>query len=493
MDSSLTDTDDVSTGPEIVLRSPSASRRQTLFLGRRVYNASVMLAGDILALTLAFGISIGLYEGTLTSSTAVTMWKTHFLYVMGTWSLGAMAAGLLPSWGLGPIIELRRTVTILSVCFGSAALLTVLVLPGLPPFGVPLGAGIVSLGLVPFFRLQSKRLLIGSGNWGIPAAIYGHGPTGRRILGLLRAERGLGYNPVAAYDDVTRTWHVSTNGCRLNGGTDVQGTHAPVAIVAQPDIRADRVKPLLANLLVQYQTVLIISEPSDAPSLWARPCEVGGLLGIEIPCNLTRPIPRVLKRVADLVIVGAALPVWGPLFVVTAGLIWLEDRESPFFFHERIGKDDVPFQTWKFRTMVPNAEAVLREHLRQDPDLRAEWKAHFKLRDDPRLTTLGRWLRRFSVDEIPQLVNVLRGEMSLVGPRPLPRYHYADLPPSVRDLRARVRPGLTGLWQVSGRSASGTEGMEQWDPYYVRNWSLWIDVVVLVRTVRAVIQRTGAY
>jgi len=143
--------------------------------------------------------------------------------------------------------------------------------------------------------------------------------------------------------------------------------------------------------------------------------------------------------------------------------------------------------------MVPNAEAVLREHLRQDPDLRAEWKAHFKLRDDPRLTTLGRWLRRFSVDEIPQLVNVLRGEMSLVGPRPLPRYHYADLPPSVRDLRARVRPGLTGLWQVSGRSASGTEGMEQWDPYYVRNWSLWIDVVVLVRTVRAVIQRTGAY
>ncbi len=109
------------------------------------------------------------------------------------------------------------------------------------------------------------------------------------------------------------------------------------------------------------------------------------------------------------------------------------------------------------------------------------------------MTRVGRFLRKTSLDELPQLVNVLRGEMSLVGPRPLPDYHYRQLRPQIRTLRDRVRPGLTGLWQVSGRSEAGTSGMERWDAYYVRNWSVWLDIVILVRTVRVVIQAKGAY
>ena len=136
---------------------------------------------------------------------------------------------------------------------------------------------------------------------------------------------------------------------------------------------------------------------------------------------------------------------------------------------------------------------MLQQKLAADPKLRAEWEQNFKLRQDPRITRIGRFLRKTSLDELPQLVNVLRGEMALVGPRPLPAYHQRELPLSVQRLRHEVHPDMTGLWQVSGRSDAGNEGMIQLDPYYVRNWSVWLDLVILLRTFRAVVRSAGAY
>ena len=133
------------------------------------------------------------------------------------------------------------------------------------------------------------------------------------------------------------------------------------------------------------------------------------------------------------------------------------------------------------------------ERLRGDTALRDEWNAGFKLRDDPRVTRIGRVLRRWSLDELPQLWNVLRGEMSLVGPRPLPAYHHERLSPEARRLREVAPPGITGLWQVSGRSDSSLAEMERWDAYYVRNWSVALDLIVLAKTLRAVLSRRGAY
>ena len=150
-------------------------------------------------------------------------------------------------------------------------------------------------------------------------------------------------------------------------------------------------------------------------------------------------------------------------------------------------------QTLGQRTMRPDADRVLADALASDRSLRDEWDCTFKLERDPRVTRSGSWIRAASLDELPQLINVLWGEMSLVGPRPLPPYHHGELPDDVREIRERVRPGITGLWQVSGRSDSGTAGMERWDPYYVRNWSLWLDAVIVVRTIRAVLERRGAY
>ena len=200
-----------------------------------------------------------------------------------------------------------------------------------------------------------------------------------------------------------------------------------------------------------------------------------------------------IKSLVDLALVIIAMPLWLPICAVLYVLVWFEDRKNPLFSQERIGKNGQPFKTLKFRTMVPDAEEVLRKVLAEDDELREEWETFYKLRNDPRITKVGAFLRRTSLDELPQLLNVLRGEMALVGPRPLSTYHLDALPKEVCEVRTLVKPGITGMWQVSGRSESGNDGMKKWDPYYVKNWSLGLDISILYRTVSVVLKQEGAY
>ncbi len=208
--------------------------------------------------------------------------------------------------------------------------------------------------------------------------------------------------------------------------------------------------------------------------------------------NHSKTLLRV-KQAIEMMIVIATMPLWFPVCAVIYLLIWIEDRKNPLFIQNRIGKGGKEFRTFKFRTMVPNAEEVLKKVLEEDEALREEWETFYKLRKDPRVTRIGKFLRRTSLDELPQLLNVLLGDMGMVGPRPLTAYHQNVLPASVKMLRESVKPGITGLWQVSGRSDSGTEGMKKWDPYYVQNWSLKLDFTILVRTAFVVIACKGAY
>jgi lipopolysaccharide/colanic/teichoic acid biosynthesis glycosyltransferase len=163
-----------------------------------------------------------------------------------------------------------------------------------------------------------------------------------------------------------------------------------------------------------------------------------------------------------------------------------------FFGHDRIGQSGKKFTLWKFRTMIFDGKGVLERHLAQNHTARAEWEANHKIKDDPRVTSMGKFLRRYSLDELPQLWNVLKGEMSLVGPRPI----VTDEIERYREgysLYKRVHPGITGLWQVSGRTDASYDERVRFDEYYVRNWSIWLDIYILLRTFWAVLQRRGAY
>jgi Undecaprenyl-phosphate galactose phosphotransferase WbaP len=170
----------------------------------------------------------------------------------------------------------------------------------------------------------------------------------------------------------------------------------------------------------------------------------------------------------------------------------MSSRGPVLYGHDRFGKDGHRFRAWKFRTMFENSNGVLEQYLEAHPELREEWGQDHKLRFDPRVTKIGRFLRKTSLDELPQLWNVLRGEMSLVGPRPIVTAEIVKYGPYY-ELYTMVHPGITGLWQVSGRNDTTYDERVQLDAYYVRNWSPWLDIYLLLKTVRIVLFSKGAY
>ena len=206
---------------------------------------------------------------------------------------------------------------------------------------------------------------------------------------------------------------------------------------------------------------------------------------------------RIAKRCVDLAIAGVALMVFAPVIAVIAGALWLEARQV-FFVQPRVGRARTRFRCYKFRSMRPNADRHLHDVLARDPTARLEWARHQKLTKDPRTTRLGRFLRQSSLDELPQLINVLRGDMSLVGPRPIiaPEIEGYDADRAYFESRAfndyaGCLPGITGLWQTSGRHQKAHRERVQLDQWYARNWSIWLDLRILARTVGVVLTRTG--
>ncbi len=206
--------------------------------------------------------------------------------------------------------------------------------------------------------------------------------------------------------------------------------------------------------------------------------------------NLARPVCRVLKALFDQAVAATLLVLLSPLFLMLCALIRL-DGGPAFFGHRRIGEGGQRFRCMKFRTMTTDADAVLRELLGRDAAALVEWTATQKLRHDPRITALGRVLRKTSLDELPQLLNVLRGEMSLVGPRPIVDAEIERYGDKI-GFYYESKPGITGLWQVSGRSNTSYEHRVQLDVWYVRNWTLWHDIAILLKTVPAVLLKDGA-
>jgi len=213
---------------------------------------------------------------------------------------------------------------------------------------------------------------------------------------------------------------------------------------------------------------------------------------LEPPSKLSRRGAQRMKRIVDIALALMLGVLALPLMVLIALAIVVESGRPVFFTQKRVGKGGKRFRLWKFRSMVQTGHDVLAQHLMSHPRIAQEWRLRRKLRFDPRVTRVGRLLRRTSLDELPQLWNVLRGDMSMVGPRPvvpdeLPRYGRAAA------LYLRVNPGLTGLWQVSGRNDTTYARRVELDGYYIRRWSPALDFIVLLKTVRVVLLGKGAY
>jgi len=352
-------------------------------------------------------------------------------------------------------------------------------------------------------RSLFKRLMLADGAWQLRTLVVGRRDDVGDVIEALESEPALGYRVVGTLDPAH--------------GFNALGTAAPSETLDGPALEWRRLAALcrrhgIENLvlacddaeLARMKVLLRELARHEMPHAIVPPLRGIAVNGLQVlhfmshdvvlmqpRNNLARSANRGIKRGFDLAAASAALLFLAPLMIAIA-LIVRRDGGPALYAQSRIGRDGRRFRCLKFRSMVCDAESVLEAHLAASPGAAAEWARDQKLRDDPRVTRIGRFLRKSSIDELPQLLNVLKGEMSLVGPRPIVdsecRFYGEDL-----GFYLQVRPGITGLWQVSGRNNVSYARRVALDGWYVRNWSLWHDIAILCGTVPAVLHRDGAY
>ncbi|MEL6327306.1 MAG: undecaprenyl-phosphate galactose phosphotransferase WbaP [Cyanobacteria bacterium J06626_23] len=460
-----------------------------------LYMLAALVVADTVAVTLAgfTSISLRLYlNGQFEPMIYWRLWPLIGLF-MFTYAL----AGLYPGIAISPVEELRRlflTTTLLYLSLGSAIFLFREV--ALYSRAAFLMAWWMTVIFVLLGRYTVRALCAWRDWWGYPVLIMGAGKTGRMVIHTLQRRPELGLKPVAVLDDDPKTWGTLSK-VPVVGNLSLAPILArehpiPYAIVAMPGVPRPRLMYLLERYGRTFPHLVIIPDLFGMASLWVAARDMGGILGLEAKQQLLLPTPRLVKGILDkglAILIGVGLL---PLLILTALLVSIDSPGSPFYGQTRIGHNGRPFKAWKFRSMVPNADRVLARYLQAHPELQLSWEKDHKLKDDPRITRVGRLLRRTSLDELPQLLNVLRGEMSLVGPRPIVHDEIRRYSEKF-DLYTQVRPGITGLWQVSGRNNISYEERVNLDAYYVRNWSVWLDIHILIRTVWVVLSGDGAY
>ncbi len=484
---------------ERVNLSPSWKRQ--VGVAQKVLTAVPLIAGDLVAL-------LGCFYAVALLVTMTTGYSAHTEFFLQGIALGVVyfgvgaLLGLFPATAVSPVYELKQLVTSSSIAFAMILVMNKLLaeLSKLELVVAILG-GCVASFMVPLARAATRRYFVRYRWWGERVIVIGSGLQGQAIYRFYDRARQRGLRPMgivdskyarSSEDPILEDTTIPYLGSLSDLSSLSKLTLARWGIVAPGGCdgldmsEVMRCTTILPNIVILPSGFLL-------PSLWANPRECAGVMGIQVTDHLRNPLARFFKRSTD--VIGAALGLFllAPLFIVVIAWIKWKSPGPAFYGHQRIGRGGKTFKAWKFRSMVRNADAVLDEHLENDPDLRQEWFRDHKLKNDPRVIPgVGSLLRKWSLDEIPQLWNVLVGDMSLVGPRPIVTAEISKYE-NMYSLYLRVRPGITGLWQVSGRNDTSYDQRVRLDSYYVCNWSGWLDFYILTRTVRTIILKEGAY
>ncbi len=388
-----------------------------------------------------------------------------------------------------------------ATCYSTVAIILILYVAHIAGSTSRLFIGVFavfSFILLTIFRYALKAFLQRYQLLQLPVIIIGAGKTAELLVRSLQNDPGLGYKIIGLLEDNKVQEGPLENYPVLGSFTDVEKvileTGVKRAFIAAPGlddyklgVLIYRIQPLLESMGVVTNLVGVPTGSVEAESIFNEK-----LVILHLKNNLAKPLNRFLKMIFDYVLTVCGVILLSPCLLLIAGWIYLDSPGAIFFKHMRVGKGGKMFPCYKFRSMCVDAEDKLENILLNDMAARTEWEKGFKLKNDPRITRSGAFLRRTSLDELPQILNVLRGEMSLVGPRPVVKEELERYGDFVEDY-LMVRPGITGMWQVSGRSDTTYEERVQMDTWYVRNWSVWLDVMLLWRTAKAVIMRKGAY
>lgn len=402
---------------------------------------------------------------------------------------------LYPGFGFGAVETLRRLSLASTLIYFSLAFVCFALKVPHQYSRITFGIAVVfTIMLVPLSRYLMLLVFRRSTWWPQPCAVFGTGALARRTILSLRSAFSLGYQPIAVLaEENSKKKEVAQ--------VPVIGKIDDLALIAQARCRVAIVAPqdplkrdeILRTIEPLFSHVILLQNRYDNPIEGVELRNFGGVIGMEFVNQLLLLRNRFLKRGLDLVLGTLILIASLPLIALAILLIRCFSRGSAFYRQERVGLGGVNFYLWKLRTMYSDAEEKLQSHLDSNSEAEAQWGLRFKLENDPRvIPRIGTFLRRFSVDELPQLWNVVTGKMSLVGPRPFPGYHLKSFSTDFRSLRTRVRPGLSGLWQVMSRAEGTTADQEAFDTYYIRNWSIWMDLYILAKTASAVLSGRGA-
>jgi Undecaprenyl-phosphate galactose phosphotransferase WbaP len=469
--------------------SPSAQRTCALML----------LAADLLAL-VATVVMILLFRHWIFDTLAPLHWGLWTSIV--AWVLFRWAGELYNPHGLPPPERLRRSFA----SSGGALLVHVAILianedlQGYRLFG--LSIWLLVLPITYMLRGLVRSRLVRAGRYGVPIAVIGNGIAGSRAIAEMQARPELGYVPVAVFstqkgeEDERRT----ILGVPLVGRAETAlrfdfGYRVSHAMLAVGEGWHDRRNDTLARQLAARFPYLQSFSNLVGQGVWlAKVRPIGPYVSIETSHARFNTKQRFLKRALDIAISLPALIVSAPILLLAGMAIYIADPGPIFFSQTREGRRGKPINIYKLRSMVQGAEAKLARYLAEDPAARFEYERTMKLRNDPRIIPyVGRLIRKASIDELPQLWSILKGDMSLVGPRVMPTREVDLYSEEGRELRRDMLPGLTGFWQVEHRSDSDFRVREVADSFYIANWSVWLDIWIILRTVRVVLTGAGAF
>lgn len=477
------------------LHAPTTPHTRTInapasFTMRGIPQGFTLLVGDVLTGAFAYLVSNALLGLTgrpgLSLATAAT-W-------LSLWLLWRAYQGLYPGYGRSPQNELRlHVVGTLQVAVAQFAAAVAIQRFAPTIFGVGLEWLLILLLALPV-RYGVRALLIRGGAFGRPVSIIGAGKTAALTIAHLLEHPGYGLRPVVAYDDNPALWGTSLHGVPVRGTLE-EALVSPVtghAIVTIPGARAELQRDIVNGVYATYPITWAVPDLFGVPNQALQPHNIGAIASLEIRNNLRSMRARFVKRTLDLAgaLFGGLLI--SPVLLVIALAIRLDSPGPIVYRARRLGRDGRPFDCFKFRSMHRDAEAKLQAVLDADPALRAEFEATHKLKNDPRVTRVGALLRKTSLDELAQLLNVLIGDMSLVGPRPIVQAEVVKYGDAYAVYR-QVRPGMTGYWQANGRSDTSYAERVSMDQFYVTNWTPWLDLVIMLQTVRVVLVGKGAY
>jgi Undecaprenyl-phosphate galactose phosphotransferase WbaP len=474
----------------------SYSLGENTFL-RKALATAIFLISDLTLLIVSFAVAVTISNAFLTEKIEITKNIINLIILSLPFFLIAYALrALYPGYGVDIIEELRSLSYSTTIAFIIFGLLSYLVKDISYEFRLSaMLSYILALIQLPIGRTLVRRICSDKSWWGIPVVVIGAGRAGERVIDSLTKQKQIGLRPIVAVDDDIDRWGY-IKGVPVIGGLEIIPDVAARlcnehAIIAMPRVRAPRQKEIINKYSKYFAHITIIPDMFGLSSLWVSVRDFGGILGFELQQRLLSRSAQIRKRIFDIILGTLLLLLSSPLMFVIAILVKLDSRGKVFFKQERMGIGDSRFKIIKFRTMHSDAEQRLAAILNSNPNLRKEYEIYHKLKDDPRLTRVGKFLRKYSLDELPQFWNVIRGDMSLIGPRAYIPWEKIKMN-GHDEIILKVKPGISGLWQVTDRNKSSFEERNLMDVYYIRNWSMFLDIYILARTIAVVLSgRSG--